>query len=97
MATIVLGCDSNGNNVACQNAVAKKLEAAGHKVEKLSIGPTPFGSIGYKASVKGKIGVYLMAASLVSVTDLASDGWQFKYTYFGIRGDVCLLGAERKA
>ncbi len=96
MATIVLGCDSNGNNVACQNAVAKKLEAAGHKVEKLSIGPTPFGSIGYKASVKGKIGVYLMAASLVSVTDLASDGWQFKYTYFGIRGDVSKINTLEK-
>lgn len=89
MSTVVIGCDTNnGNDSKFQNAVAKILNKQGHKTEKLSIGPTPFGSIGYKSSVKGKIGVYIMAASLTSVSDLSSSGWQFKYTYFLIRGDI---------
>ncbi len=89
MSTIVLGCDTNNSNDSkFQNTVAKILTKQGHTVEKLSIGPTPFGSIGYKSKVKGKIGVYIMAASLTSVADLSSSGWQFKYTYFIIRGDI---------
>lgn len=89
MSNVVIGCDSNnGNDSKFQSTVAKLLTKQGHKVEKLSIGPTPFGSIGYKSSVKGKIGVYIMAASLTSVADLSSSGWQFKYTYFVIRGDI---------
>jgi len=96
MTTIVLGCDSNGNNVKYQNTVANILRKAGYKVEKLSIGPGPFGSYGYQSRAKGKIGVYLMAASLTSVTDLGSSGWKFKYTYFGIRADVSDWNTEKK-
>ncbi|MBO5180113.1 MAG: hypothetical protein J6B87_07215 [Clostridia bacterium] len=96
MTTIVLGCDSNGNNVKYQNTVENILRKAGYKVEKLSIGPTPFGSYGYQSRAKGKIGIYLMAASLTSVTDLGSSGWKFKYTYFGIRADVSDWNTEKK-
>ena len=96
MTTIVLGCDSNGNNVKYQNTVENILRKAGYKVEKLSIGPGPFGSYGYQSRAKGKIGIYLMAASLTSVTDLGSSGWKFKYTYFGIRADVSDWNTEKK-
>lgn len=91
MATIVLGCDSNGNDKKCQDTVAKILEKAGHKIEKLSIGPNFFAKYSYGSKAKGKIGVYLMAASLVSVVDLYSGNTNFKYAYFGIRGDVSTL------
>ena len=91
MASIVLGCDTNGNNEIWQNTVAKGLENAGYTVDKLPIASGPFGDSGYKSSAKGKIGIYLMAASLTSVTDLASDGWVYDYTYFIIRGDISSL------
>lgn len=91
MTNIILGCDSNGNNEQWQNTVAKGLTDAGYKVEKLPIAASPFGNSGYQPKAKGKIGIYLMAASLVSVTDLASNGWLYDYTYFIIRGDVSSL------
>lgn len=96
MTTIVLGCDSNGGDEKWRNQIASALRKAGYKVEQLSIGPTPFGNEGYKSSAKGKIGIYLMAASLVSVTDLASSGWKFDYTYFGIRADISQWNTEKK-
>ena len=92
MTTIVLGCDRNGkNDAAYQNQVASIFRQAGYTVEKLAVSPTPFGNYGYRSSAKGKIGVYIMAASLVSVTDVASSGWKFDKTYFIIRGDVSTL------
>ena len=92
---IVLGCDSNGNNKACQDTVAQILERSGYKVEKLEIGPSPFASYSYGengAQPKGKIGVYLMAGSLVSFVD-AADAY-FDYNVFGIRGDISEFGKE---
>ena len=92
MANIVLGCDkNNSNDTKYRDTVAQILTKAGHNVEKLTISPTPFGSYGYKSQAKGKIGIYLMASSLVSVTDVWSSGWNFKYTYFGIRADASRL------
>ena len=92
MATIVLGCDSNGaNDKKCQDTIAQILEKAGHKVEKLAIGPNYFAKYSYNKKSKGKIGIYLMAASLVSVVDLYDGNTHFKYAYFGIRGDVSTL------
>lgn len=86
MTTIVLGCDRNGvHDAQDRDIVYHCLKQAGFTVEKLPIHPTPFGSYGYSKQAEGKIGVYMMAASLVSVTDLASSGWKFKYTYFIIR------------
>lgn len=92
---IVLGCDSNGNNKACQDTVAQALERAGYQVEKLTIGPSPFANYSYGhngAQPKGKIGVYLMAGSLVSYVD-AADAY-FDYNVFGIRGDISEFGKE---
>ena len=91
MSTIILGCDRNANDTAAQNTVAKILEKAGNTVEKLPIGPNYFASYSYSNKAKGKIGIYLMAASLVSVVDLYGGNTQFKYAYFGIRGDVSKL------
>lgn len=98
MTTIVLGCDSNGkNDKAYRDQVASMFRKAGYKLELLPISPTPFGVYGYTGKAKGKIGVYIMAASLVSVTDLASSGWHFDKTYFIIRGDVSTLINSEKA
>lgn len=89
MSTIVLGCDiNNSRDKDFQNTVAKMLENAGHTVEKLRIHPTPFADYSYSSKAKGKIGVYIMADSLVSVADLAFGNTNFKYAYFGIRGDL---------
>ncbi|MBR3208677.1 MAG: hypothetical protein IKF82_00255 [Bacilli bacterium] len=92
MSDIVLGCDTNGaNDASCQNTVAEILEGAGHKVEKLGIGPNYFAAYSYDSSkAQGKIGVYLMADSLFSVADLAYGNTSFQYGYFGIRGDLGL-------
>lgn len=94
MASIVLGCDSNSNDSKYQDDVAKGLEDAGYKVEKLPIGPSHFANYDYAKhgkNPKGKIGVYLMAASLVSVTDGYEASPGFDYHYFVIRGDVSKL------
>ena len=92
MSEVVLGCDDNdGKNAEWQNTVASALEKNGHTVEKLPIHPTPFGQYSYGEAgynPKGKIGVYIMADSLVSVADLAYGGTSFKYAYFIIRMDL---------
>ena len=92
MSTVVLGCDRNqGNDSEWQNTVAKALEKEGHTVEKLSIAPGPFASYSYGENGEnphGKIGVYIMADSLVSVADLGLGNTGFKYAYFIIRGDL---------
>ena len=94
MSTIVLGCDDNDSkNAEWQNTVAKALENAGHTVEKLAIDAGPFASYSYGENGEnphGKIGVYIMADSLVSVADLAYGGTSFKYAYFIIRMDLGL-------
>ena len=89
MTTVVLGCDvNNGNDSKWQNTIESMLTKAGYKVKKLQIHPTPFGSYSYSSAAKGKIGVYIMADSLVSVADLAYGGTLFDYAYFIIRGDL---------
>lgn len=89
---IVLGCDSNGNDSAAQDGVEQVLTQSGYQVEKLSIGPSPFANYSYGhdgKQPKGKIGIYLMAASLVSYLDAAEAG--FDYNIFVIRGDASSL------
>lgn len=86
MTTIVLGCDSNGNDRKWLNGVARVFRQAGYKVEVLSIGPNPFSVYSYSSKAKGKIGVYLMAASLISFLDAAAAN--FDYNYFIIRSDA---------
>ena len=89
MATIILGCDeNNSNDHKVQNTVANILEQAGHKVTKLKVDSNAFASASYSKNNKGKIGVYLMAASVFSVADFAYGSTQMKYAYFGIRGDA---------
>lgn len=89
MATIVLGCDTNGvNDAKCQNTVAKILEKAGNTVEKLSIGPNSFASYSYSKKAKGKVGVFLIASGITAIADLYDGNTNFKYAYFGIRGDL---------
>lgn len=91
--TIVLGCDSNGvNDSQCQQTVADALQQAGYTVENLGIAPGPFADYSYSDKAKGKIGVYLMAASLVSFLDAGAAN--FDYNVFGIRGDVSDWGKE---
>lgn len=93
--TVVVGHDSNGvNDSEDQDYICQKLEEAGYTVEKLSIGPNYFASYSYGEggeNPSGKIGVYMMADSLVSVADYAYGaalGTSFKYAYFIIRGDL---------
>ena len=89
MATVVLGCDHNNSaDSKWQNTVASALEKAGNTVEKLSIGPNAFASYSYSGKAKGKIGVFLLAAGLTSICDLYDGNTNFKYAYFGIRGDI---------
>ena len=89
MANIILGCDSNGvNDKKCRDTVAKILKKAGHTVEVLPIAPGPFADASYSKSNKGKIGVYLIAAGITSIADAYDGNISFKYTYFGIRGDL---------
>lgn len=89
MSDIVLGCDYNGvNDSGCQNAVAEVLEKAGHNVEKLGIGPNQFASYSYSGKAKGKIGVFLIASGITAIADLYDGNTNFKYAYFGIRGDL---------
>jgi len=90
MASIILGCDSNtGNDATAINTVAEGLRREGHDVEQLSVGPSPFSSKGYSSEAKGKIGIYLMAASLFSFADGTHDLYDFDI--FVIRGDASNL------
>ena len=85
---VVIGCDTNnGNDSKYQDAVEQALIQAGYQIaEKLPIAPGPFGNYSYTEAAKGKIGVYLMAGSLVSFLDAANSN--FDYTVVGIRGDA---------
>ena len=86
MTQVILGCDSNANNEACQNTVYKMIQDAGYQCQKLEVAPGPFAEYSYRSEAKGKIGVYLMAGSLVSYLDAADAN--FDYNVFGIRGDI---------
>ena len=84
---VVIGCDSNNENDSkCQTTVQQVLESAGYQTELLAIDPNAYASYSYGSQAKGKIGVYLMAGSLLSFLDGADNG--FDYNIFGIRGDV---------
>lgn len=87
---VALGCDINGNDAACQDTVAKVLEGGGYQVEKLAIDPNAFATRSYESTAKGTKGVYLMADSIYSISDLYYGNTSFDYAVFGIRGDLGL-------
>lgn len=93
--TFVIGVDRNNSpsdDIEFQNQVAKVLENAGHKTEKLEREPNAFADYSYHRNTSGKIGIYIIAAGTYSIADFyygaASGGGSFKYAYFIIRGDI---------
>ena len=90
---VILGCDSNGvNDSQCQSTVAQILQGGGYKVTSLGINPGDFSDYSYTDNGKGKLGVYLMAGSLVSYLDAGNS--KFDFSVVGIRGDVTSYGTE---
>ena len=84
---VILACDTNNeNDQQCQDTVASIIEQGGYKVTKLPIGPNEYATYSYSGNAKGKLGVYMMAASLLSFLDAAQAG--FDYNVLAIRGDV---------
>ena len=93
--TVVVGCDINdGNDSNVINTVSNKLRSAGYDVEQLSIGPGYFASYDWSGSSPGKVGVYIMAPSIVSIADAACHNG-FDYLVFGLRGDLGLRGTTQ--
>lgn len=94
MVTVVVGCDTNaGNDSAVLSTVSNALQQAGYQTETLGIGPGPFGNYDWHGPAQGKIGVYLMAPSIVSIADaMDSPGHGFDKVVFGLRGDLGLRG-----
>lgn len=89
---VILGCDSNGvNDAQVQSTVAQIIEGGGYKVTKLGIGPNEYATYSYQQG-QGKLGVYLMAASLISYLDAGNA--KFDFNVMGIRGDVTPWGTE---
>ena len=97
MADIVVGCDTNtGNDSKAITTVAEGLKQAGYNVvEQLPVGPSPFSQYGYSSAAKGKIGIYLMAASLFSFADGTKD--LYDHDIFIIRGDASALVTSQQA
>lgn len=86
--TVVVAADiNNGNDSAMLGSVCSKLESARYDVINLGIGPGYFSNYDYSGSAPGKVGVYIIAASTVSVADAMSHQG-FDYLVFGIRGDI---------
>ena len=86
--TVVIACDTNnGSDSNFLNTAISKLQSAGYTVENLGIGPGAFSRYDWSAKSKGKIGVFIIAASTVAVGDAMSHQG-FDYVIFGIRGDI---------
>ena len=91
MTTVVVGCDKNQSNDAqVQNTIVSALKKQGNEVEKLTIGPGYFANYdwGKSGNPKGKIGVYIIADGLTSISDRFDNPSGFKYVYFVVRGDL---------
>ena len=85
--TVVVGCDrNNGNDWALQDAVVGKLRSAGYNVEQLPVDSNEFANYDWNRSAKGKVGVYIMASSTISIADaMSSPGHGFDYYVFANR------------
>ena len=87
--TVVVAADiNNGSDGEYLGTVCSTLENAGYSVINLGIGPGYFSGYDYSSSSAGKVGVYIMAASTVSVADGIDGSGSFDYYVFGIRGDI---------
>ena len=87
--TVVVAADiNNGSDGEYLGTVCSTLEGAGYSVINLGIGPSQFSAYDYSSSSSGKVGVYIMAASTVSVADGIDGSGSFDYYVFGIRGDI---------
>lgn len=89
--TVVVACDVNSElDSEVLGKTCSTLEAAGYNVINLGIGPGQFSGYDYSASANGKVGVYLMAGSTVSIADAIDGSGGFDYYVFGLRGDLGL-------
>lgn len=89
--TVVVACDINDeNDGTVLGTTCATLEAAGYNVINLGIGPGYFSSYDYSSASSGKVGVYLMAGSTVSIADAIDGSGGFDYYVFGLRGDLGL-------
>ena len=86
--TVVVACDTNTSQDSnFLNTTINKLKNAGYTVENLGIGPGAFSRYDWSGKSKGKVGVFIIAASTVAVGDAMSHQG-FDYVIFGIRGDI---------
>ena len=89
--TVVVACDDNdGNDGTVLGTTCATLEANGYDVINLGIGPGLFSSYDYYGPSAGKVGVYIMAGSTVSIADAIDGSGNFDYYVFGLRGDLGL-------
>lgn len=87
--TVVVAADiNNGSDGEYLGTVCSTLEANGYDVINLGIAPNLFSDYDYYGASAGKVGVYIMAASTVSVADGFDGSGNFDYYVFGIRGDI---------
>lgn len=89
--TVVVACDINSElDGEVLGTTCATLEAAGYSVINLGIGPGQFSAYDYYGASSGKVGVYLMAGSTVSIADAIDGSGNFDYYVFGLRGDLGL-------
>ena len=89
--TVVVACDINSElDGEVLGTTCATLEAAGYNVINLGIGPGQFSAYDYSGASSGKVGVYLMAGSTVSIADGIDGSGSFDYYVFGLRGDLGL-------
>lgn len=89
--TVVVACDINSElDGEVLGTTCATLEAAGYDVINLGIGPGQFSAYDYYGASSGKVGVYLMAGSTVSIADAIDGSGNFDYYVFGLRGDLGL-------
>jgi len=89
--TVVVACDINSElDGEVLGTTCATLEAAGYNVINLGIGPGQFSAYDYYGAASGKVGVYLMAGSTVSIADAIDGSGNFDYYVFGLRGDLGL-------
>lgn len=90
--TVVVACDINDPSYDGEvlGKTCATLEANGYDVINLGIGPGQFSAYDYYGPSAGKVGVYLMAGSTVSIADAIDGSGNFDYYVFGLRGDLGL-------